>query len=245
MRTFLAILLGLAIAAATFGATSNQPAPNGVESLGNQLLNDLSPDAGHRAVPQQPAQKSKSISEIEASLKASTPLHSFGAGANPTTQPLLQVQHGMKQAENLLAQPGANSAAEPVQLAGPVQQQVLSDLDKLIADLSKQCQCQGGQCNGNKPSDKPGTKPGRSGAAAGSGRTAARDSTDRLDRATAQPVEKGNIDETVKSLWGNLPVRSREQMLQSFSDEFLPKYEIEIEQYYRRLSEEQGKSQQK
>ena len=26
-------------------------------------------------------------------------------------------------------------------------------------------------------------------------------------------------------------------MLQSFSDEFLPKYELEIEQYYRRLGE--------
>ena len=29
-------------------------------------------------------------------------------------------------------------------------------------------------------------------------------------------------------------------MLQSFSDDFLPKYELEIEQYYRKLSEEQG-----
>jgi hypothetical protein len=28
-------------------------------------------------------------------------------------------------------------------------------------------------------------------------------------------------------------------MLQSFSEEFLPKYEREIEDYYRRLSEEQ------
>ena len=46
----------------------------------------------------------------------------------------------------------------------------------------------------------------------------------------------------VKDLWGHLPERSREQMLQSFSDEFLPKYELEIEQYYRRLSEEQGES---
>ena len=29
-------------------------------------------------------------------------------------------------------------------------------------------------------------------------------------------------------------------MMQSFSDEFLPKYELEIEQYYQRLSEEDG-----
>ena len=44
----------------------------------------------------------------------------------------------------------------------------------------------------------------------------------------------------VKALWGQLPERSREQMLQSFSNELLPKYELEIEQYYRRWSEEQS-----
>jgi len=125
--------------------------------------------------------------------------------------------------------------------ASPVQREILSDLDKLIADLSKKCpvlhgQCQGGQCN--QP-PKPGQKPGKPSASAGSGRTAARDSTDRLDRSSASS-RQGRVNEMVKALWGHLPERSREQMLQSFSDEFLPKYEIEIEQYYRRLSEEQG-----
>ena len=43
----------------------------------------------------------------------------------------------------------------------------------------------------------------------------------------------------MKHLWGHLPEREREQMMQSFSDEFLPKYELEIEQYYQRLSEEE------
>ena len=61
-----------------------------------------------------------------------------------------------------------------------------------------------------------------------------------LNRTTAKPVDKGAVDEMVKALWGQLPARSREQMLQSFTDEFLPKYELEIEQYYRRLSEEQS-----
>jgi hypothetical protein len=73
-----------------------------------------------------------------------------------------------------------------------------------------------------------------------SGRSAARDSTDRLDRTTAKPVDKAAVDEMVKAVWGQLPERTRQQMLQSFSDEFLPKYETEIEQYYRRLSEEQA-----
>jgi hypothetical protein len=150
----------------------------------------------------------------------------------------------MQSAEALLAQPGADSKTGTVRLAGTVQQQVLTDLDQLIAQLSKQCQCKG-QCNGgqcDKPSDKPGQKPGKPGSAKGSGKSAARDSTDRLDRTTAKAVDKGEVDEMVKALWGQLPARSRERMQQSFSDEFLPKYELEIEQYYRRLSEEQSKN---
>ena len=85
-------------------------------------------------------------------------------------------------------------------------------------------------------------KRGKPDNAAGRGRTAARDSTDRLDRSSAKPVDKGEVNEMVKALWGHLPERNRDQKLQSFSDEFLPKYELEIEQYYRRLSEEQGES---
>jgi hypothetical protein len=46
-----------------------------------------------------------------------------------------------------------------------------------------------------------------------------------------------DVNELAKGLWGHLPERSRDEMLQSFSDEFLPKYELEIEAYYRRLSE--------
>ncbi len=173
MRFSLAIVLEMVVAVAALGATSAPPAPNGVESLGNQLLDDLGPSGEHPTVHPQSAQEPKATSDVEPSPKASTPLHSFGAGASPTEKPLVRVQQGMHQAEALLAQPGAFATTGPVQLAGTVQQEVLSDLDKLIAELSKQCQCNGGQCNGNKPCDKPGTKPGKSGAATGSGRTAA------------------------------------------------------------------------
>jgi hypothetical protein len=79
---------------------------------------------------------------------------------------------------------------------------------------------------------------GKSDRMTGKGRTAARDSNARLDQTHTQPVEKGDRDVLMKDLWGHLPARTREKMLQSFSDDFLPKYELEIEQYYRRLSEE-------
>ena len=151
----------------------------------------------------------------------------------------------MQNAQSLLAQPGAATKPGAIKFAGTVQQEVVTELDKLIAELSKQCQsqCQGGQCDKPgepKPGDQP--KPGKPGAAAGRGTTAARESSDRLDSTTAQSVDKGDVTDVVKELWGHLPERAREQMFQSFSDDFLPKYELEIEQYYRKLSEEQGQS---
>jgi hypothetical protein len=246
MRFYLAVFIAVIFAIASHAATGEKTPSSSVESLGGRLLDDLSPDAARPETPPRPSKNAPATKEIEDSLKASTPLHGFGAGATPASQSLARVQNSMQQAQTLLKQPAVVGKAGAAQLATPVQQQVLSDLDKLIADLSKQCQCCNGQCAGgqcNKP-PKPGQnpKPGKPSAA---GRTAARDSTDRLDGSSAKPVDKGEVNAMVKALWGHLPERSREQMLQSFSDEFLPKYELEIEQYYRRLSEEQGQSQSK
>ena len=239
MRFSLLLFVVIAIAVESPASNVAQPAPNGTESLGAQLLDDLSPGGQRPVAPRQTEHESKMAHDEQQG--ATSPPQGFGVGSNAASQPLIRVQRGMQSAEALLVQPGA---ADGVRVAGTVQQKVLSELDELIAQLSKQCQCQGqcngGQCNGDKPCDKPGQKPGKPGAAKGSGKSAAHDSTDRLDRTTATPVDKGEVDEIVKSLWGQLPQRSREQMRQSFSDEFLPKYEIEIEQYYRRLSEEQG-----
>jgi hypothetical protein len=241
MRLYLAIFIAAMLIIEARAATGDKSPPSGVESLGGRLLDDLSPDAAQPATPPQPVQKTETTKEIEDSLKASTPLRGFGAGANPAAQSLARVQSSMQQAQSLLAQPGDVGKQASGQLASPVQHEILTDLDKLIADLLKQCQSCNGQCNQPpKPGQNP--KPGKSGSAAGSGRTAARDSTDRLDRSSAKPVDKGEVNEMVKTLWGHLPERTREQMLQSFSDEFLPKYELEIEQYYRRLSEEQDES---
>jgi hypothetical protein len=239
MRFYLAIVIAAIFTIASQAATGEKSQPSGGESLGGRLLDDLSPDAALPKAPRQPAQDAPAMKAIENSLKASTPLHGFGAGANPAAQSLARVQTNMQHVQSMLTQLDAAANADAAKLASPVQREILSDLDKLIADLSKQCQCCNGQCN--QP-PKPGQKPGKPGASAGSGRTAARDSTDRLDRSSAKPVDKGEVNEMVKALWGHLPERSREQMLQSFSDEFLPKYELEIEQYYRRLSEEQGES---
>jgi hypothetical protein len=147
----------------------------------------------------------------------------------------------MQRASALLGESIKRSGRHALHQAGTVQRQVVAQLDELIAELSKQCQ--GGQCPPGEqqpqPSQNGQPKPASSQSSASRGSTAARDSSDPLNRTQAEPAEKADVHELAKGLWGHLPQRRRDEMLQSFSDEFLPKYELEIEAYYRRLSEEQ------
>ena len=100
MRFFLAIVLEIVVVGGKApAATSDPPAPDGDESLGDRLLDDLGPGAGQPAGQPQPVQVPKATSDAELSPNASTPPHSFGAGASPTTKPLARVQRGMHQAE--------------------------------------------------------------------------------------------------------------------------------------------------
>lgn len=161
--------------------------------------------------------------------------------------PLERVQQNMGHASQMIDRIDARSKQ--------VQQQIVSDLDELIAKMEKQCQ--GGQCNNpqqkesqqsqrsqpkqaqSKPKpgqQKPGQpKPGQSQAASAAG-----DSTLRLSSSAAAEAQGRSSQELMKEVWGHLPERLREQMLQSSSDEFLPQYREEIERYFQRLAEEEA-----
>lgn len=230
------VTLGLLIALPLPRSLAQATNPSGEESLGNKLLDDLPLAEPASTTTGKPSNDSTRAHTAEQLSSESLP------PVASAMIPFVRVRQSMRNAQSVLAQPGSGNQSGTIKLANRVQQGVVSELDQLIASLSKQCQCQGGQCD--KPPQpnansqpKPGSKPG---AATAKSQAPARDSTDRLNNTAAQPVDKGNVDETVKKLWGNLPERSRDQMLQSFSDEFLPQYQLEIEQYYRRLSEEQG-----
>jgi hypothetical protein len=142
----------------------------------------------------------------------------------------------MEQASTLLAQ-SANGAD-----VRTTQDRVVAQLDELINGLCKQCQG-GGSANPKpqqanqqpKPKLASGARPGLS---AISPRGASEESQPQSDART----ELADRDELVKRLWGHLPERAREQMLQSYSGEFLPQYELELEKYYRRLAEEQDET---
>ena len=83
----------------------------------------------------------------------------------------------------------------------------------------------------------------RAGASAAQQSTASQKQASEASEALRKESDGqlANRSELVKDLWGQLPQRMREQLLQSSDDEFLPKYRQELEEYFRALAEEQAK----
>ena len=83
-----------------------------------------------------------------------------------------------------------------------------------------------------KPGSADGQTPGDRSAASASPRSAG----DGKDRK----LNRDELRAAIRQLWGELPEHARAQMLQSPVEEFPPKYEVLIEEYFRRLAEEKG-----
>jgi hypothetical protein len=116
--------------------------------------------------------------------------------------------------------------------ASSAQSQAIDDLDAMIAELARQkSQCQDGAPKpGSKP--KPGApKPGKTGANPGTAASATTSQSGDLAANLAATAE------LVKDLWGHLPERQRQQILQPLSEDFLPQYATEIEEYFRALAD--------
>jgi len=107
-----------------------------------------------------------------------------------------------------------------VQTGTPVQareKRVISDLDVLIALLTKQCKGSGG---GNPNPTTPMAKSTLAGGPGGSG-----------------PMHDAKEGTRV---WGQLPPKLREQILQSQTEGFPPGYESVLASYYARLAQGQA-----
>lgn len=152
--------------------------------------------------------------------------------------PLSRISDRMLHARELLASQSSSGETRAVQ------EEIVSELDKLIEQLNKQCQkCGGGQCNkpGEQQTQRSTPKPGRGEPAASAG-TQSKPQPSRVTSGGGGEAQPGDLADrdVVKQLWGQLPDRLRQQLLQSTADEFLPKYREELEMYFRRLAEEQS-----
>jgi hypothetical protein len=151
---------------------------------------------------------------------------------------LERIESQMRSAQRLLADKDASGRVSRLQEA------IVEDLDALIKDAyrrQRQSQQGGKSSPGSQRSESqpPGSPSGKSDR---EGDQPAGESTDELRQGESGGAAATDLramrEQVLKNLWGHLPERVREQMLQSQDDEFLPKYELEIEQYFRRLAED-------
>lgn len=150
-------------------------------------------------------------------------------GKDPANEnPLVRLNERMKQVERRIAETHSDEKTQRLQ------RDISDDLAKLITQLEQQCR----QCKNPSPSSqrqqtsnsKPASKPGEQ-----SGEKPASDSSPQTrDRETAK-VDPARLEQMLKDVWGHLPAHLRQQMEQSANEEFLPKYETEISEYYRSL----------
>lgn len=237
-----------------FGPTTEAQQP---KSLDEQLLEDLNKDPVDEFDRELFSQPNKSEEmgqpdeaaenrEADPGLDEQLRRELGQAAESQPDSPLLTVARTMRQAGERIAK--ADSGNETQEL----QSRVLTNLEELLQQCRSQCQ------GGGKPSDKPGQKvaprqtvaqpkPGKpKHKASGGGRdpTPAIASQNKYGPGPtpSQQPSREEWADLVKALWGELPEREREQMAQFFDEEFLPKYELLIEQYFRRLAEEQGKN---
>ncbi len=186
-------------------------------SLDQQLLDDLD----RELLKGLPASKSRG----KADSKSPAQPPQAREGTEPQN-PLAKIAERMRSVENKIAAHDTSAATQENQSL------IVSDLESLL-EAAKKAQ-QRGKPQGGKGSPSGQTGTGTGDAVAGP----PRDSTNRIERGTKEQAETADVKDLRRRIWGHLPEKLRDEMQESMSEQFLPKYERLIEEYYKRLAEE-------
>jgi len=164
--------------------------------------------------------------------------------------PLVNIARTMHHVQERIGQ--ADSGPQTQQMQG----RILKDLEDLLQQARRNCQACQAACGTPQqavaqreriaqPKDVEAAKHvKRKNSGGGSDPSQAIAGPDKVSPGM-KAVHQPNMEEMrslLKALWGELPQREREQMLQLPVEEFLPKYELLIEQYFKRLSEPREQS---
>ena len=156
--------------------------------------------------------------------------------AGEKDDPLVDIARQMHQVEGLLGQTECGPRTQ--QLQG----RIVAQLEELLKEARKRCGS--GQCNspqgalgggsqpGGRPKQNPSPIPSKVAAKPG---PKPKPQAKGAGVARANPAQRAALQSRV---WGNLPQRERMEMEQKPPEQFLPKYELLIEEYFRRLAEE-------
>lgn len=212
----LAGAIGFSLRAIAQDDTPAPPKPPKAKTLDQQLLDDLD----RELLEGLPGGKPK----MPATGKVTDPQDPAAASVVEADNPLAKIAELMRAVEGRIAQ--RDTSAETQEL----QKQIVGDLAALLEQAKKQ---------GEQKKPGQGSGAGEDQAGAGGNPTAGppRDSTDRIERGDAEMAETADVKDVLRRMWGHLPDKVRDQMQSSLSEEFLPKYQRLIEEYYKRLAE--------
>jgi len=151
------------------------------------------------------------------------------AAVSEESQPVLEIIQSMRQAEARLADQEAGASTQQIQA------QIVADLDRMIEQAQGQA---GSAASQQSTSSQTGTNPDPGEGRGGTAPSGTASPNSQQPPPVAAPLDPARVRQWMQRLWGELPDRQREQMLQSPPEEFLPAYEWLIEAYFRRLATE-------
>jgi len=160
------------------------------------------------------------------------------AAGDASDNPLVDLGRQMREVESRIAQTQSDEETQKLQY------RIASDLQKLIKELQRRKQSSSPSSSSNKNQQTAERKKVQQPETAGAGQQAASDapakeSTESLRDRKSEKPETAQMDEALKDIWGQLPAHLRQQMEQYAKEELLPKYELQIEEYFRALAKGQ------
>lgn len=154
--------------------------------------------------------------------------------------PLTRLSRQIREAEQRLRKADSGEQTQEMQ------RKIVEDLDKLIAQIERQQQQKSqSQSQSKKPNapqqgkqqqvkqPKPGNQPGQE-----SDKPAA-DSGDQLTDKKNEKPTTGKLQDMLEKVWGELPERQRQDVMQASFDDFPAKYQYVIEEYFKTLLKRQ------
>ena len=245
--------IGLVAAAAIYWPTNvmawqQQPKPPVKRSLDEELLEDLNVE------PQTPQQNAASPDEKDASnpkkpkkepddgpaddldddlLKGlEGPKDISPGGEKSADNPLARLNERMREVQRRMAREQSGEQTQRLE------REIADELARLIDQVRRQAQPSGQPKSSSSGASR--SQPKQPGAGAVPAEQAAdqpaRESSDRLRKEKTAKVD-AEYQDLLKDFWGHLPPHLRQQMEQSANEEFLPKYELEISDYFRALNQ--------
>jgi hypothetical protein len=216
-----------------FPAEPHKPVPSSLDQqllrdLEDELMDDLKkPDAGDSQ-----AKEEKPEDPLDRRLLEDLRDSPDEGRENP----LELIGHKMRRAQTLIHR---QQTSEPTQ---QLQREIVADIDKLLDQARRQIKRSSssssrqqvaqrdrpsqpqGQSQDNQPGDQQSNQP-------------ARDSQAGMQEAAAAKPQPLSQRQLVQQLWGHLPQRERQQVINSTIEKFIPKYELLTEEYFKRLME--------